>query len=262
MVKTMEPDTFGTESQSEATNRRTVLKTLGAGLAVGTVLTGSAYARGNVVSQINSDGHWAWFPLESPSVEMGNWGRQKHPYDFRDGDSRWMAEPARGGGVRALAKNITTPDTFPNRNTGFDIHMGPLGDIDEISITSRTVRTQLDPAARLFVGLYLDTNLNGEFFHWKNVRGDRDWAKPGQAGDDEGLLLIEEDGTFTIEDSTTFSLFTRGFKPATFGALKAGEFDGIDEETPSALYIGVTDPSPENGNVEEAVIEEVNIQKG
>lgn len=240
---------------SENTNRRTVLKTLGAGLAGGAVLTGSATARGNVVSQINSSGHWAWFPLGQE-----HWGRQKHPYDFRLDDSRWMAEPAPGGAVRALAKNITTADTFSNRNTGFDIHMGPLGDLDSISFTARTVQTQVD-GAWLFVGLYLDTNMNGEFFDWETVRGDRESAVPGTGGDDEGLLFTKANGRFTIDDSTTFSLFTRGSTSATFGELKTGNIDGIDAETPSALYLGVSDRDPETSGPEEAIIESVNVQK-
>lgn len=238
------------------TDRRTVLKTLGAGLVGGTVLTGSASARGNVVSQINRNGHWAYFPLAQEE-----WGRQKHPYDYRQGDSRWMAEPAPGGAVRMLAKNITTPNTFPNRNAGFDIHMGPLGDLDTITFTSRTVQTELEGGARLFVGLYIDTSMNGEFFHWEKIRGNIESAKPGQAGDDEGLLFTPANGEFTIDDSTTFLLLTRGFTPATFGDLKAGKIDGIDGETPSALYLGVVDPFPESGNVEEAVVESVNIDK-
>ncbi|WP_396612131.1 hypothetical protein ACH9L7_02265 [Haloferax sp. S1W] len=230
------------------------MKTLGAGLVGGTVLTGSVTARGNVVSQINRNGHYAWFPLAQE-----NWGRQKHPYDFRDGDSRWMAEPASGGGVRALAKNIGTEGP-PNRNTGFDIHMGPLGNLESITVTSRTVQTQKGADARLFIGLYLDENKNGEFFHWETVQGNRESALPGIAGDEEGLLQITAGGTFTISDTTTFLLLQRGFSPATFGDLKAGEIDGIDAETPAALYVGVIDK--EEGGVEEVVVEDVTIQKG
>lgn len=239
---------------SDGTNRRTVLKTLGAGLVGGPILSGSASARGNVVSQINRDGHWAWFPLEQE-----HWGRQKHPYDFRLGDSRWMADPAPGGAVRALAKNITTPNTFPNRNTGFDIHMWPLGDIDTISITARTVRTVKGDTATLFLGLYLDKNDNGEFFHWEREQGDRESAKPGPGGDDEGITFIDADGTFTITDDTEFFVLHAG-EFATVGDLKAGEIDGIDGRTASALYIGVGDDTPDTSGVDEAVIERVNIQ--
>lgn len=260
-------------NNSRSTDRRTVLKALGAGVVGGTMLTGSAAARGNVVSQINSSGHWAWFPLGQE-----NWGRQKHPYDFREDDSRWMAEPAPGGGVRALAKNITTSKSPPNRNTGFDIHMGPLGDVEKITVESRTVQSSGAGDALLFIGLYLDENRNGEFFKWEKERGDRDRAVPGIFGDEEGLLADTADGTFTIDDDTTFLLLKRGLVPATFGELKEGKIgpycpggggecdegdksEGIDGETPSALYIGVADPSPGKGNVEEVVVERVDIQK-
>lgn len=242
-------------NKSRYTDRRTVLKTIGA-VAVGVpAVSGSAAARGNVVSQIDSSGHWAYFPLGQE-----HWGRQKHPYDLRLGDSRWMAEPAPGGAVRALAKNITTPDTFPNRNTGFDIHMGPLGDIETISVTSRTVRTVTGDAATLFVGLYLDTNDDGEFFHWEKIRGDRESAIPGPGGDDEGLLFTDADGTFTISDETTLFIFTRGGF-ATLGELKSGEVEDIDGSTASALYLGVVDDTPETSGVDEAIVQSVNIQK-
>lgn len=237
------------------TTRRTVLKILGAGFAGGTVLTGSATACGNVVSQINSSGHYAWFPLTQKY-----WGRQKHPYDFSDGDSRWMADPAPGGAVRLLARNLTTEETFPNRNTGFDIHMGPLGDLSEITVTSRTVRTQENSAATLVLALYLDENKNGEFFHWEKVKGDRESAKPGLGGDEEGIHLIDAGGVSTISDCTTFHLLKRDGS-ATFGELQAGDIAGIDGETPAALYIGVVDVDPETDGVEEAIIEEVDIQK-
>lgn len=237
----------------ENINRRKVLKTLGTGLVGGTVLTGSATARGTVVSQINRDGHWAWFPLCQEK-----WGRQKHPYDFHEGESRWMAEPASGGAVRALAKNIGGPEFLPNRNTGFDIHMGPLGDLGAITVKSRTVQTQVGSEALLFIGLYLDENKNGEFFHWEKEKGDRESMKPGTGGDEEGLLTIDAGGAFTISEDTPFTLLVRG-KSTTFGKLQNGEVDGIDGKTPAELYTGVIDK--EEGGVEEAIIESVNIEK-
>lgn len=236
----------------ENTNRRTVLETLGAAAVGGTVLTGTAAARGNVVSKINNNGHWAWFPLGQEK-----WGRQKHPYDFREGESRWIAEPASGGAVRTLAKNIGGPEFFPDRNTGFDIHMGQLGDLGAITVKSRTVRTQVGSEALLFIGLYLDENKNGEFFHWEKDKGDRESAKPGTGGDEEGLLTIDAGGAFTISEDTPFYLLVRG-KTTTFGELQNGNVDGIDGETPAALYIGVIDK--EEGGVEEAIIERVTIR--
>lgn len=236
-------------------SRRNVLKrgliASGTALVAGSALTGTATARGNLVSKINSSGHYAYFPL-GPS----NWARQKHPYDAREGDSRWMAGPAPGGGVRCLVENVEI-EAIPNRNAGFDIHMGPLGDLAEITIDSETVTTQAGSEALLFVGLYLDEDENGEFFVWADQKGNKD-AFAGLGGDEEGLLAISAGGTYTIDDTTEFDLFGRG-KSETFGDLTDGNVSGIDGGTPAALYIGVADK--DEGGIEEAIINRVDIQR-
>lgn len=232
-------------------DRRTVLKTIGAGAVGGLVMTDPAAARGNVVSEVNSAGHYAYFPL-GPA----NWGRQKHPYDVREGQSRWMAEPAAGGGMRCLVENIEL-SAIPNRNAGFDVHMGQLSELAAIAIESETVRTQAGSEALLFVGLYLNVDENGEFFVWSDQKGDRE-GFAGVGGDEEGLLAIPAGGTYTIDDKTTFDLLVRGGS-TTFRALKAGKVSGIGSKTPAALYIGVVDKD-EDGK-EEAVIKGVNIQR-
>lgn len=235
----------------ENTDRRTALKTLGAGVLCGGLLPGTATARGNVVSKVNRAGHYAYFPLR-PKY----WGRQKHPYDVREGDSRWRAEPAAGGGIQCLVENVEFPD-IPNRNAGFDVHMGPLGDLDEIAIDSETVRTQAGSEALLFIGLYLDVDANGEFGAWTDRRGNKE-RFAGLRGDEEGLLAIPAGETFTIDESTSFDLFVRGTSP-TFGDLKRGKVGEIDGETHTALYIGIADK--DEGGPEEAIVNEVNIQR-
>lgn len=233
-------------NERKSTNRRSVLKTIGAGVVAGATISGTATARGNLVSKINRDGHWAYFP-KGPTY----WGRQKHPYDYREGESRWLAEPS-GGGVRALVNNIGVED-FPNRNAGFDVHMGPLGDLDTITVESETVRTQDGGDAKLFVGLYLDKGGDGEFFEWTGGRGNRE-AFAGLDGDEEGLSFIDAGGKSIIDNHTTFHLLAGG-DSATFGDLKMGTVDGIDEKTQAALYIGVVDK--EAGGTEEAIVKDV-----
>lgn len=238
-------------NERKSTNRRTVLKTIGAGVAAGTTISGTATARGNLVSKINRDGHWAYFPKGFPK-----WGRQKHPYDYREGASRWLAEPAAGGSVRALVNNIGGEGFEPNRNAGFDVHMGPLGDLDTITIESETVRTQADEEALLFVGLYLDKNGDGSFLNWTGERGNIEaFAGLGDGdGDEEGLYSIVAGGKSTIDNDTTFGLFATGGSKR-FGDIKSGSVEGIDKKTQAALYIGVIDK--EAGGAEEAIVKDV-----
>jgi len=244
-------------------SRRNVLKSglSGAGVALvgGSIVSGTSaaklvpgptYSRGNLVSKVNRDGHYAWFPL-GPS----NWGRQKHPYDVRKDDSRWMATPAPGGAIKVRVENVGASGP-PNRNAGFDVHLGPLGDLESVTVTSRTVQTQAGSEALLFVGLYLDVNDNGEFFTWENVDGTTE-RFGGVAGDEEGLTITNAGGGFRIDADTQFGLLVRE-GPKTLEQLQAG-FEGIDGETRAALYVGVADK--EAGGPEEAVIEEVRVER-
>lgn len=234
---------------SEKTNRRSVLKTISAGV-VGAMLSGTATAGGNLVSEINSSGHYSYFPL-GPKY----WGRQKHPYDYRKNGSRWLAEPADGGTVRCRVKDIES-DEIPNRNAGFDIHLRELESLGDITISSETVQSQASEAT-LLAGVYLDVDKNGEFGVWEKEKGDIE--RFDELGDDqEGLLTFDAGGTFTIDDNTGLFLLPRQVL-VTWGNLRKGNVEGIDSATPAALYVGIADRG--EGSPEEAIIEGVNIQR-
>lgn len=217
------------------TDRRTVLKTFGVAVVGGTLPTGTAVARGNLVSKINSRGHYAYFPL-GPS----SWARQNHPFDRRQGGFRWMAKPDAGGSVRCLVRNLPA-----FRNAGFDVHAGRLGDIQEVTIDAETVRTSRSGGSVvLFVGLYLDAGDDGDFFAWNDGRGDIDtWD--GFGDDSEGAIFPTADGQTTIDGDTEFQLFHVGDGPssATLRELQDGiegfEDETIDGNTDAAFYVGV-----------------------
>lgn len=176
---------------------------LGAVLFGGTATVGGSVAgrqQPGLASEVESYGHYAWFPFGPDS-----WGRSKSPFDSRDGDSRWMAQPEDDGGVRCLVANVGTEP--PNRNAGFGLHLGRLGKLDAVTIDARTVQTQRTTSlAMLFVGLYVDKNDDGEFFAWE-AEGDGDadsWI--GIGGDEEGITPFGASGESIIDDDTTFWL--------------------------------------------------------
>jgi hypothetical protein len=271
---------------SEA-NRRTVLKSAG-GLVAGTALLAGVGAadgpagllsgqeddeeeddeddenqvhRQSVASMIESHGHYSWFPLGPAS-----WGRSDDPYDMEQDESRWLAEPTDEGGVRILVANLGTEP--PNRNAGFDVHLGPLGELETVTIDARTLQTpNTTGPAVLFIGLFLDRDDNGEFLTWETIDGVE--RPQGTGNDDEGIAFYGANGAVTIDGNTTFTLVSAG-KQATLAELQAGELgdenedgnDGGDEdvnvtgETAAALYVGVV-----NGGegVDEVVIDDLRV---
>jgi hypothetical protein len=242
-------------NERKSTNRRTVLKTLGAGVAAGATISGTATARGNLVSKINSDGHWAYFPLAP-----GSWGRSKNPFDIEREGSRWMAKPASGGSVRCLVTNLPA-----NRNAGFDVHVGRLGDIKEVTIDAETIRTsRTSGTAVLFVGLYLDAGDDGDFFAWNDGRGNTDtWDSFGKDG--EGAIFLTTAEQVTIDGDTDFTLFHVGSgpNPATLNELQKGEVEGfkgdkINGNTDAALYIGAASAG---SGTEEVVVNSVTVDR-
>lgn len=233
----------------------------GAFAAGGVVLGGFGLSRGQadaaadpdrrggaLASAVAGHGHYAWFPGGPDS-----WGRSAAPFDVREAGSRWAAQPTDGGGVRCLVEDLPA-----DRNAGFDVHLGPVGDVAAVNVVSRTVETQRTAGpATLFVGLYLDADGDGEFFEWESADGARDdWV--GLGGDDEGLQASGADGELTIDDDTEFALVDAG-RTATLDALKGGEVEGIDGSTAAALYLGVT--STGGGN-EEVVVESMAVHRG
>lgn len=256
----------------ENTHRRTVLKTLGAAAVGGTVLTGTAAADSDLVSKIDSSGHYAYFPLEAPD----SWARQEdpfniysfvwedapqeHPLDNLQKACHWMTMPHDDDSVRCLLTNLPA-----NRNAGFDVHVGRLGDIQEVTIDAETVRTnQSGDAAVLFVGLYLDADDNGDFFAWNDGRENTErWD--GFGGDSEGAIFPTADGEIAIDGDTGFQLFHVGgdTDSATLDQLQAGEVDGVDGETidgdtDAAFYVGVASAGE---GTEEVIINSLTVER-
>lgn len=219
-----------------STDRRTVLETLGTAAVGATLLSGTGVARGSLVSEINSSGHYAQFPL-GPAT----WARSKNPVDGGQGDSRWSVRPDAGGSVRC---RVTELPAF--RNAGFDVHVGRLGDLRDVTIDAETVQTtRTGGTALLFVGLYLDADDDGDFFAWTDGRGNTD-AWDGFGADGEGVRFAAADGEITIDGDTSFQLFNVGSgpNPATLAQLQAGAVTGaerhsIDGRTEAAFYVGV-----------------------
>ena len=210
--------------------------------------------RDTLVSEINDNGHYARFPFPT---KPDTWARSQNPFDRSEGESRWLAEPASGGEVRCLVENLPA-----NANAGFDVHVGPLGDLDDVTIESEVVRTQWDSGALLAVAVDLDADDNGEFFEWKDPEDSTD-AWVGFGGDSEGLTALPADRTVTVDDSTEFPLFhvAEEGAAATLGELKAGDVNGadgttIDGGTNAAIYVGAL--SAGEGR-EEVVVKSVDV---
>jgi hypothetical protein len=170
-----------------------------------------------------------------------------------------MVGPDAGGSVRCLVTNLPA-----FRNAGFDVHVGPLGDIQEVTIDAETVRTdQSRGTATLFVGLYLDADDNGDFFAWNDGRGNTDtWDGFGR--DSEGVIYPTADGELSIDGSTEFTLFHVGGSPetATLRELQAGirgfENETIDGNTDAAVYVGAASAGE---GTEEVIINSLTVER-
>lgn len=236
-------------------SRRTVLKAglvaSGTVLGAGSALTATGRRQGNVVGKVASDGHYAWFPLG-----FSSWGRSQNPFEGGQDDSRWLAEPASGGGIRCLVENL--PTAF--RNAGFDIHLGALGSIEEVTVESRTLQSNWGNTGVVVGALYFDVDDDGEFFEWKDVKGNTE--KPTGFGEDtERGLGIPATGSFTIDDETELPVFASG-DPPTVGEIKAGTaIEGVDETTNTALYLGAASAGGDPAGTEELVVEAVDVER-
>jgi hypothetical protein len=238
-------------------SRRNVLRrgavASGAVLFGGATVIGRSVAQENrtgLASQIEGHGHYAWFPLGPES-----WGRSTTPYDMQDGESRWLAQPQSDGSVRCLARNLGTEP--PNRNTGFDVHLGRLGTFESIAVTSRTLQTArtTGPAA-LGLGLYLDKDDNDEFLTWED-NDDGTESSLGPGNDDEGFLFSAASGELTIDGDTAFRLLNAETE-ATLAEMENGSVEGITGETAAALYVGVVNAGE---GMDEIVVEDVHVQR-
>lgn len=245
---------------SSITNRRTVLQTAG-GLIAGSALpTGfqadsdgqedeSQDEQQGLPSMIEGHGHYSWFPLGPES-----WGRKEEPYDMEEGESRWLAEPTDEGGVRILVSNLGTEP--PNRNAGFDVHLGSLGELETVTIDVRTLRTpNTTGPAVLFLGLFLDMDDNGEFLTWETTDGIE--RLNGLGNDDEGVAFYGANGAVIIDGDTAFRLINKGTE-ATLAELQNGSVKGITGETAAGLYVGAV-----NGGdgTDEIVVDDVRVSR-
>lgn len=219
--------------------------------------------------RIADHGHYSWFALNE-----ANWGRQSSPYDLEDGSSRWLAEPTDDGGIRILVRNI---DYYPyfSQNAGFDVHLGRLGDIEEITVVSEELQSGA-LESKLGVALFLDEDDDGDFFVWEDIEGDRDrWV--GMNDDEEALLTPKKVGEpVVIDDDTGFGFVNRNNQRATLGQLKRGEIEtiegqgrvadretgtsrGIDGDTEAAIYVGLADTG--KGDPVEAIVQGVTVTR-
>lgn len=201
----------------------------------------------DLVAAIQGHGHYAWFP-GAPET----WARSSEPTEMSSGDMRWLIQPTSDGGVRSRIENISE-----NRNAGFDIHLGGLGELAAVEIESRTVETQSGTGpATLFIGLYADRNDSGDFFEWESGDGPTE-AFAGLGDDEEGVAFAGANGTYVIDDDTTFAL-VEAETQVTVGELKNGAIEGIDPNTDVGLYVGVASTG---GGVEEVVVEDVAVTR-
>ncbi|WP_139246557.1 hypothetical protein [Halogranum amylolyticum] len=165
-----------------------------------------------------------------------------------------MAEPQSDGSVRCLAQNLGTEP--PNRNTGFDVHLGRLGTIETVTVTSRTLQTPRWRPAELFFGLYLDKDESGEFGSWER-NDDGTESALGADTDEEGLLSSAASGEVTIDGDTVFGLFNAESE-ATLAELQEGTVENISGETLTALYIGVVNRGE---GTDEVVVQDLRVSR-
>lgn len=244
-------------------------------------------------ARITDSGHYTWFAFNEQghlwqerrdngdhtwyTLDVSNWVRHPSPYDETDGDSRWMVEPTREGEIRILVEGIDyAPGLY--QSSGFDLHLGSLGEVSGIDIHSDVLRTEPLPL-QLIVALYLDKDENGEFFVWEESSGRSDhWA--GYGGDEMGFAISHLDGdeTVRIDDETAFTMANHNWAWSTLGKLKNGEIEWsnpaggdaahshrsgrppeIDAETTAALYVGLVDNA--DGQPADVLITDVVVER-
>lgn len=217
----------------------TTISVLGAGLA-GCTGPGNGEGTGTeenaVVDAIAETGYYSWF------VEGGNGFRSTEPFDYEEGNARWVAEPTSDGAVRCRVKNVE------KGTAGFELAVGTLGELDAVTIRSRS-----EADAKLFYALYLDKDDDGEFYKWKDEGTRMSFVDYGN--DLEGVGSFPAGETFAIEDDTELSLPKN--KSATLAELRNGNVAGIDGTTATALYVGILGDRNEELA---AVVEAVNVQ--
>jgi hypothetical protein len=231
-------------------DRRTVLRTVGAAAVGATAVTGRVVAhpgRGNLVSTVARDGHYAWFPGGPPT-----WARSQNPVEMAANGTHWAVGPVRGGGIGCRIEGATFP-----RNAGFDVHLGRLGDVESLTVDARTTASAGAGPAAFVLGLYLDVDGDGDFFEWADGRGNTEqWV--GFGDDGEGLGGSTADGSYTLDDDTVLELLVLSEGEATVGELKAGDVGDVGADTDAAVYLGVA----AGGDAREAiVVDDVTVER-
>jgi hypothetical protein len=150
----------------------------------------------------------------------GTWCRSTSPIASTPVVGSGTATQSISGGAVHLA--ITNSGLYADN--GFYVPLGPLG-----SLTSLSIAATGDPVT---ANLYLDTSGDGQFFSWS---GD---CLSGLAGDDYGS---GPSGTaLTINDTSSFQIFTHAGGTYTIADLKAGALAGVSLTTQVAVWIGIT----------------------
>lgn len=215
-------------------------------------MSGTATARGNLISRVKSTGAYVTFP-----TPFNRNRRSKNPIDLHEdgGDGRWVSEPARRGNVRCRVENDEGNPPLPN--AGFFVDVGAIGDIESITIDATSVESAGD-AAQLTAGLVFDVDGDGDYFAWEPLKGNSE-RFVGFGDDAEALVLplsFSADESFTIEDGTAMFPLTDP-QNATFGDYTDGM--GIDPATQAGIQVSVLGGGEEA--TEEAIVKGVSVQR-
>lgn len=192
---------------------------------------------GSVVGQINSDGYY--------TVNDGtDFIRSKNPQDVDGVDGGTVSQsPASRGAVEL---SIDGTETYSD--CGFYIDVGPLDSIDSIDVGTEGPDT-------VGLNLYFDVNEDGEYFEWE--RGQGNSGTYTGTGDDEYMLGdVDGSGDFTVDDSTDFFDGSTSAGDTSLEELKDGAVEGVDGETPVAVWVGIT---ASNGGTLSATVDTVDV---
>lgn len=228
-------------------------------------------------------GYYEIYP-DDPSL----YGRSNTAIDRMEGDSRWVSEPTDDGAMRLRVEN-------DGGVSGFSLFTGTLGDLESYTIEAETLETDRAEEGLLWVGTYMDVDMNGDFFEWSDDDGieaflgfGADTECLGHAPIDPGGVTIDrtmswgtiilpadrapenatEKGWIVDEDGAGFAMyiFEDPADGPTLSDYLEGEVTvgddivetGTDPQTPVA--IPVTLRGSGEGTVEECTVERVNIQ--
>lgn len=186
------------------------------------------------------------FP-DNPSL----WQRSQNPYDVRDGDGRWLAEPTDEGSIRCRVEN----DGDETGNAGFYVDVGEIGSIRSITIDSESVTSEGE-VATLGAALYFDVTGDGDYFEWERSDGPAE-TFVDLGGDVEGVTEIPSDDPFTIDHEVGF-LHIPGMDLVTFEDYRDGEVENVEGDTRAALQVSVAGGG--DGTIEEAIVRDVTVE--